>query len=370
MSLTQHQQLYEIIQQSNTPLITFKKDATGDTIAGSLALSHLLKKLGRQAEIISPNFILPNAYKFLPRAHEIKDQTNNLRKLSISFNTSGGVAPEIEHKHENDRFHIILTPPHSRFTKDDIEISDSQYRHDLILTLNTPDLGTLDNFFEENTDFFYHVPIVNIDFSPENEHYGHLNIVNITATSVSEMLYDIIQNMDANLLDEDIATCLLAGMIDKTKSFRLSTVTPKSLNIASQLMAAGAERESIIKNLYQTKTVNALRLWGRILLNLNTDTFQKIAWAEMTEQDFIETSTTEADLAGVIDELITNIPTVEISVLFYQKGSERFAVIKSEKGLDLRSSFSAYNPEGAKNLIKFSFFDAPQNIIEKLKSIA
>lgn len=369
MSLNQHQQLYEILGQSNNPLIAFKKEPSGDTIAGSLALSQLLKKLGQKPEIISPGFHLPESYRFLPNAHEIGSEFNNLRKLTISLPLHEGNAPKFEQRIENDKFHLDISPGNSHFTKDDLIITDSNYRHDLIITLNTPDLESLEHLYSDNTDFFYNVPIVNLDFSPENEHYGHLNIINITATSISEILYDIIQQIDTNLLDENIATCLLTGMIERTKSFRIPTITPRSLNVASELMAAGAERSSIIKNLYQTKTVNALRLWGRILLNLNTDIYQKIAWAEVTEKDFSDTSTTESDLTGVIEELITNIPTIELSALFYRKGDNLFAIVKSEKGHDLKTVFKDLNPDGIRQLIKFNTPDTAQSILERLKAL-
>ena len=158
-------------------------------------------------------------------------------------------------------------------------------------------------------------------------------------------------------------------MIEKTKSFKIPTVTPKSLNIASQLMAAGAERQSIIENLYQKQTVGALHLWGRILLNLKTDDLQKIAWAEIPEKDFIETKAMPQDLIGVIEELIVSIPTVELTVLFYEKDNEKYCVIKSEKNIDLRSYFADHSPMGAKNMIKFKLTSEPRIILNKLKEL-
>lgn len=369
MSLTQHQQLYEIIQKSNNPLIAFRKDHNGDVIAASLALAELLKKLGRQTEIVSPGFELPHPYKFLPQGEKIKKNLENIRKIVISLDIQDQKYPEIDYRVENEKMHIHLLPQKSNFSKNNISILDDDYKHDLIITLNTPDLESLDHLYSENTDFFFQVPVVNIDHSPENEHYGHLNLINITCSSVSEMLYDFIEHLDASLLDETIATYLLTGMIEKTKSFKIPTVTPKSLNIASQLMAAGAQRDSIVKNLYQRQTVNALRLWGRILLNLKTDDCQKIAWAEITEQDFRETSALPDDLTGVIDELIVSIPTVELTVLFYERNNQKSCLIKSEKNFDLRSHFLKFNPAGNKNLIKFELTVEPAIVINTLKSL-
>lgn len=367
MALTQNQQLYEFLQRSENPLIAFREEHNGDMISASLAMSCLLEKMGKRAEIISSGFELPGAYSFLPDADKIKKKAGALKKFSICLNIKDEKHPEIDYQVERDRVHILISPTHPEFSTNDIKISPPIFKHDLIITVNTPDLDSLGGFYRENADFFYQVPIVNIDNSPENEHYGHLNFINIVASSVAEVIYDFIEQTDANLLDEKLATYLLTGMIDKTKSFKMPNVTPKSLNVASQLMAAGAAREAIVKNLYQTRTVGALRLWGRILLNLKTDDRQNIAWAAIAENDFTETNALPQDLIGVIDELIISIPTIELTALFYERNNERFCLLKSEKNLNLRSQFAEYAPTGNTNLIKFALTTEPATVLDKLK---
>lgn len=369
MSLTQHQQLYEILQKSNYPVITFGKNYNGDIIASSLALAKILTKMDKPAEIVAPSFSVPANYNFLEDAHNIKGDFTNLRKLTISIEASHDAAHQFSQEFKDNMIHIHVTPQSGHLSKDQVFIKDSHYRHDLIITLNTPDLAELEHLYHDNTDFFYHVPIVNIDHSPENEHYGHLNIVNITATSVSEIIYDLIDRLDPELIDHAIATHLLTGMIEKTNSFKTPTITPKSLNIASQLMAAGAKRELIIQNLYQTKTVNMLKLWGKILLNLNTDQNQKIAWAHISDNDFQETATTDQSLFGLIEDLISNIPTVELSVLFFNKHHQPHCLIKSEKGHDLKTMLAKYEPQGHKNLINFPVTISPEEILSTLKQL-
>lgn len=369
MSRTQHQQLFNILQQSKSPLITFKKDSSGDVIASSLALNKIFKKLGLNSEIVSPNFELPDNFRFLPDAMNIKQNLLSPKKMTIILDHPSIKSHNLKYQETSEQLHIHISPQSSEFSKEHIKISENNFTHDLIIALNTPDLNSLDFVYEQNADFFYEIPIVNIDYSPENEHYGQINIINITATSVSEIIYDFIQEFGTDLIDEQIATNLLAGMIEKTKSFKLPTITPKSLNIASQLMAAGAERDNIIKNLYQTRSVNTLRLWGKTLLKLQTNSRQSLAWAEISDQDFNETQTNEKDLYGVIDELISNIPTVELSAIFFTKQNLHFALIKSEKGLDLKNQFINYNPEGYKSLVKFSHANNSQEILDQLQTI-
>lgn len=369
MSLNTSQQFYEIIQKSANPLIVFKKDSGGDAIAAGLALAELFKKLGQCAEIVSPGFALPATFHFLNEAGQIKNQLSNAKKFRISLNTDNIKNPTVEHEIIDNKLHIYVMAESGEINANNCRFHDSIYKHDLIIALNTADLESLAELYEDNIDLFFQTPLINIDLSPENEHYGHLNIINITASSVSEIIYDLIEQLDSNLLDEKIATYLLTGMIDRTKSFRVPTITPKSLNIASQLVAAGAERNNIIKNLYQTKSINALKLWGRILLNLKTDSQEKIAWSEINEADFIETETTVNDLSGVIDELILNIPTIEFTALFYQTNNGINCLIKSEKNHNLLEKFSHCQPIGNKNFIQFKPMMPLATIIEQLKQM-
>ena len=365
----QHQQFYELVQNSQKPLIVFGKNFNGDTIASSLALASFLHKIDKPTTIASPNFKLPTNYKFIDKAETIKDQLENLKNIIITLHLPDNEHPDIDYKTEIDKLHIHVTPKTNKLTQDHIQIQDTSYQYDLIIILNSPDLESLDYIYHDNPDFFYQVPVINIDHATDNEHYGHLNLVNVTASSISEIIYDLLDQIDPNLLDEYLATYLLTGMIEKTKSFKIPTVSPKSLNIASRLMAFGAERDKIIENLYRRQTISALRLWGRILLSLKTDHQQKIAWATIKESDFQETKAISDDLIGVIEELIVSIPTIELSVIFFEKENNKHCLIKSEKNINLTSLFAENKPKGNSNFVTFKMDLPEQDILEKLQTL-
>jgi nanoRNase/pAp phosphatase (c-di-AMP/oligoRNAs hydrolase) len=368
--LDQYQQFYEILQNSQNPLILFSKEHNGDNISSGLALHELLKKNGKTCDIVSPNFSLPKNYRFLEAGKTIQDKLENHKKLKISLKTKAHHESTVDHEQTDEHLHIFITPKKGNLSQENLHEFGLEYKHDLIITLNTPDLETLDYLYHENPDLFYKTPIINIDHSTQNEHYGQLNIINIKASSVSEILYDLIENLDSKFLDDITATYLLTGMIEKTKSFKTPSVTPQSLNIASALVAAGANRENIIKNLYQTKTVNTIKLWGKVLTKLNINKDNKIAWASLSDDDFRVTKTSTADLYGVIDELITNISSIEMTVLFYEKNNQKFAIIKAERDMDLQAYFPASSPEAiSKSLIKIKLTEEPKKILSKLYSL-
>jgi hypothetical protein len=149
------------------------------------------------------------------------------------------------------------------------------------------------------------------------------------------------------------------------------------LNIASQLIARGAKREDIIKNLYQTKTIGTLKLWGRALMRLKNDPSSKIVWSLLTRDDFITSGAEEGELPEVVDELISNSPEAEIVVLLYEipytnsLETKICCLVKTLKNIDAGKLLSRY-VEGTKDFKKFclvgkKLVEAEQEIISEIK---
>ena len=120
---------------------------------------------------------------------------------------------------ENNKLNFIISPQDGFFTDEDISSSVSGFKYDLIITIDGQDLESLGRIYDNNIEFFYKTPIINIDQSPENEEFGQLNILDLKAVSVTEILFILMNDYNKKLIDEDIATCLLTGIIFRTKSF-------------------------------------------------------------------------------------------------------------------------------------------------------
>jgi hypothetical protein len=113
-------------------------------------------------------------------------------------------------------------------------------------------------------------------------------------------------------------------------------------------MSAGAKREEIIDHLFQSKSIASLKLWGRALARLQSERDGRLVWSLLSEQDFIKSGSTEMDLAGVIDELIANIPSAEIIALVYSRdNSPATAIIGSTKAHNLHLLFPGAQPVAA-----------------------
>lgn len=363
MALSESQQIFEHIKRAKHILITGKQDADGDTVGSALAFFLILQKLKKRATITLSEFSLPPTLSFLPAKERITDKLGSLQKLVLRIDTSSSAPAELTYDHSDQKLSIYITPKQGTFSKDDVTIETSQYTYDLIVILGAPDMESLGAMYHDNPDFFYQVPIINIDHLPNNEYFGQINMVELTSSSVSEILYTLFTSWEEELIDDDIATCLYTGMVIKTRSFKNPHITPQTLHIASRLITQGADREKIITHLYRTKSVNVLKLWGRALARLQLDSSTKCAWTVLNQQDFILSGTSENDLAGIIDELITETPQAEIVALIYESDKQTIkALIHSSPKINVLHLMKKFNPQGHKQLAKLSF--PKRNLIE------
>lgn len=346
MDLKPFQQATEVINRSKSILVCLPLHPSSDAISSGLALLLALEKLGKRVRVVCSEFELPSNHSFLPKSDAIERELSNLRQFIISVDITKAAIDELSYNIEGGKLNVYLTPRDGFYEAKDVTTSTGEFAYNLAIIVDAGDLEALGPIAVNNAEFFYRTPILNIDHTAKNTMFGAVNLVDLTATSTSEIAFELIKAIGFNVLDEKIATTLLTGIISKTKSFQTPTVTPRSLAIASHLIAAGAKRDDIINNLYQSKSIASLKLWGRALARLQQDHRGQFVWSVLNEQDFIRSGAVEQDLPNVIDELITNIPTAELVVILYQRERAGItALVHATKGLAMRETF----PEGSVN---------------------
>lgn len=320
MELTPIEQACVLLRQSSTPLILLPAGPSSDALAAGLALLAVLEKLGKPVRIVSPNFTLPAGHDFLPKSGAVEQRLSSLRDFIISVDVSRTKLDTLSYTVEGDRLNIHLAPRQGSYETKDVTTSAGPFAYDAIIVLDLVSLEQLGPLYHENSEFFFQVPILNIDHRAENGRFGHINLVDVVASSASEIVFEILRALGLEHIDERVATSLLAGIISKTKVFQNDRVTPRSLAIASHLMSSGARREEIVQRLYQTKTLPVLKLWGRALGRLQTAQQGRVVWTTVTTDDLTTTGTKAADAAGILDELMTEAEKADATCLFIEDG--------------------------------------------------
>jgi phosphoesterase RecJ-like protein len=253
--------------------------------------------------------------EFLPGAEVLQNQLSAKKSLVITVNTSVKKLDEISYQTTDLKAQIFLKAKDQEFTAEDVSFATEKFPVDLIFSLGARSLEDLGNLYEDNTDLFFETPKINLDNRADNEYFGQINLVDITVNSTAEILAELLQKYEEQLLDQDIATCLLLGIISATRSFQHVQTTPKAFIKASELVALGARQQEIIKHIYKTKSLQLLKLWGRALARMKIFDQEKIVYSVLSSGDFEKAGATAEDLLPVLAEFIDNISGYKIIAL-------------------------------------------------------
>jgi phosphoesterase RecJ-like protein len=105
-----------------------------------------------------------------------------------------------------------------------------------------------------------------IDHHLEPEKFADFEQWDQTAASTAELVHELIVELgDEALIDENIANCLYAGIMTDTGGFRHSNTNHRVFRIAGELVAKGANPSNVSKLIYDTNSLERLRLIGYVL---------------------------------------------------------------------------------------------------------
>lgn len=350
MELTPKQQTVELIRQSQKILLLTHKNPDGDSLGSLLALTLTLKKLDKQPTAISIDDV-PQFLSYLPAKDQLKKEIDFSSDLILHLDVSKAPVGNIGYKHmvEQQKVAIVISPKSGRFSKEDISFPETKPSYDLVIVLDTPDLQRLGPIAEKFTDVFYEIPVINIDHHPGNDYFGRVNWIDLTATSTAEILVALLESLGqgSNLLDPDVATCLLTGITTDTGSFQNANTTPKSFTVAAQLVAAGARQQEIVRHIYKTKPLSTLKLWGLALSHIKENAAGHFIYSTLTKADFQAAGAAEHESSGVIDDLLKSADGSRFVILASEKRGGLHVSLRSlEKGINLTAIASLFGGGG------------------------
>lgn len=284
-----------LIEKSHNILIVPARQIQGDVLGSALALFFTLKKLRKNVNIKLKK--VPERLQFL-----IDSQPASFKNFVISIDTSGRELSEMRYEKNEKSLKIYLALNKGSLTEKDIDFSAFGQNPDLLITLGMKSLEGLD---------YDRTPILNIDNQSLNENFGQVNLIE-TTFSLSETSTNLIKSIEDEwpqeevLLDKNIATCLLTGIVCASQNFRSSKAQPETFKTSAFLMEKGADHQKIIQYLYKQKNISQVKLLGRILEKLSFNEGKELYSSSITEQDFQDCQARPRDLSFVIEELKFN----------------------------------------------------------------
>lgn len=240
-------QVTERIRNSSNILVALSKDPSIDELTAALSLTLILEKSGKHATaIFSGN--TPNIISFLQPEKTFESNTDSLQDFIIALDKEK--ADHIRYKIDGDFVKVFITPYKTTINEKDLEFSHGDFNVDLVIALNVKSEAELDSALVEYGRIKHDASSINISpAAPGN--FGDLEWGDPGSSSVSEMIYRLameLQDPEAPLVDENVATTILTGIISATNRFSNERTTADTLASASNLLALGANQQLIAKN--------------------------------------------------------------------------------------------------------------------------
>ncbi|MFA5926136.1 MAG: hypothetical protein WC831_04330 [Parcubacteria group bacterium] len=329
MPISIQDQIKNQIESAESVLILVKNEAPNETVAASWGFFHLLKSLGKKPTVLETNE-QDERLSFIPRPGQIEKEIRGARDFVISFSTKYNSILGSRVERKNEVYEIYVTPEKGTIDPRDFSLMPAKFKYDLLVILGCQNLDQLGELKEKNSDLFFEVPIINIDNVSANENFGQLNLIDMTASSVSEILSDFAKSSWEKHVTPDSAQCFLTGVISATSNFQSLSTTPQSLMAASWLIEKGADQQKIIRNLFKTQSFSFMKLWGRVMARLNWDENLKFAWSLVSIEDFVQSRTKPSELPLILEKIKENFSAGKFFAILYSETLERsVALVKN-----------------------------------------
>ncbi|MEK7563723.1 MAG: DHH family phosphoesterase [Patescibacteria group bacterium] len=327
----------KVIEDHHRILVLPHANVDPDGISSALACYSILKHIGKDVTVLCPD-TPPESLSFLPGFEKFTTEVEENQNFIITVNLENGIEiDKLRYTVEDHKVNIIVVPKQGKIRPERVSFGEGEKRYDLILAVDTADLALFGSVYTEHVDLFSSVPILNVDHHISNTRYGQLHLIDPTAASATEVLYHWFTQVPAYAagITPDVATLLLTGLITDTRSFQNPNTTPRSLEIAAELLERGARQQEIIQHIYKTKPLSTLKIWGRALNRIQIDASARIVWSSVSREDLAEMGAESRETHGILDELISTIPDADIHILFTElEGGGLKASMRSSATVD------------------------------------
>ncbi|MEK7621302.1 MAG: hypothetical protein AAB395_03015 [Patescibacteria group bacterium] len=247
------QQISERIKEVSNILVTVSKNPTVDELSAALGLTLILNKLDKHATAVFSGAI-PPAIEFLEPDKTLENNVDSLRDFIIAIDKEK--ADRLRYKVEGEVVRIFITPYRTNISQEDLEFTHGDFNVELVLALGVESQDVLDEAIAAHGKILHDATVVTINAQNKTSTLGSIDWRDENASSLSEMLVALGESLKGGLLDEQIATALLTGIVAATDRFSNNKTSSKSMTIAAQLMAAGANQQLIASKLESASEIS------------------------------------------------------------------------------------------------------------------
>jgi len=251
-----------ILRREQSFLILTHYRPDGDAIGSQLALTLLLRNLGKTVEAWNDDDV-PAKFKFLPGAK------------------------------------LITRPPATPKAFDVVIAIDSS---------NWQRVGTSADKIASRKHF------INIDHHVSNDKFAQINWIVTESPASGQIAFDLIKRGGFTLTAE-IAQCLFAAISTDTGSFMFGNTTATCLRAAAELVETGINVGELSRHVYESYPYARLRMLQMALADLKLTDHKRTAYFWLTKDMFNNSGAKREDTEGLID-FARAIDGVVVALLF------------------------------------------------------
>jgi hypothetical protein len=241
----QQKQLIAKLKEAQNVLVTVSKNPSVDQLAAAIGMTLALNKLDKHATAVFSGQV-PSTIEFLKPEDTLEKTTDSLRDFIIALDKSK--ADKLRYKVEDQVVRIFITPYRTSISEKDLDFSQGDFNVDVVLALGVPGQQDLDEAIQAHGRILHDATVAALSIDGPQE-LGTLNLSNPNTSSLSEMVASIIEEIDPGLIDSQIATALLTGIVAMTNRFSNDRTKPETMKVCSVLMSAGANQQLIATQL-------------------------------------------------------------------------------------------------------------------------
>ena len=184
-----------------------------------------------------------------------------------------------------------------------------------------------------------------IDHHPSNAGIGDLNYLNPDASSTGELVYEIAGLLDLKI-DDAMGVGIYTAILTDTGAFKYSNTTPSVHRIAAQLIESGVCPPIIYEKIYEQKSVNRMKLLGKVLERLNSACEGRVVWSGVTLSMLESAGVKYEETEGFID-LLGFIGNVQVYLLFLEQKEGLVKIsLRSKNSFDVNRFAIKFNGGG------------------------
>jgi phosphoesterase RecJ-like protein len=293
----------ESILSANFIIITAHKSPDGDSVGSSLGLYQYIKKLGKEVVICHPD-PAPSFLMWMEGIENILTMQNQAEQIAQHF-----------------------------------------AKADLVFCL---DYNSPERIGEEMQKLLVDSPAkkIMIDHHLDPADFTQISISDTSSSSTAQLIAEVVLNGPyRHLLDEQTGTPLYLGILTDTGSFRFPSVTPKTHDILSKLIASGVKHYQIHEQLNDNNTFEKLKLQGYAMSNnLEVLNEYKVAIISLSAEDLENHKFQKGDTDGLVN-MALSIKGIKAAMFF------------SEKDGMIKISFRSKGQENPVNVLAAEHFE-------------